>query len=96
MIAKKILLEMLAYYEKKLNEDTCTMEEMNDAIRVLEENMELYGTIGDFSKFYGKSYDAVNGVIKRRMIAKPKKNVTLYKFSIFRKLIPESWREMRS
>lgn len=95
MIVKKSLLEILDYYKKRIEEDTCTMEEMNDALRVLEQNMELHGTISDFAKFYGKTYEAVNGVIKRRMIAKPKKNLTLYNFAIFRKLIPESWREKR-
>ena len=57
--------------------------------------MEIYGTIGDFAEFYGKSKDAVNSVIKRRMVQKPKRNVVLYPFHIFAKLIPDSWRKKR-
>ena len=95
MSVKSTLIEILEYYLQRLKSDSCTMEEMDDALRVLEQNMELHGTIADFAKFYGKSYDAVNGVIKRRMIAKPKKNLTLYSFSIFRRLVPESWHGKR-
>lgn len=90
-----MLVEILEYYLQRLKSDSCTMEEMNDALKVLEQNMELHGTISDFAQFYGKTNEAVSGVIKRRMIAKPKKNLTLYSFSIFRRLVPESWHGKR-
>ena len=93
MDAKKILVEILDYYKYKVDNDLCTMEEIESAKKVLEENMEIHGTIGDFSEFYGKSKDAVNGVIKRNLIAKPIRNVVLYPFHKFRKIIPRSWRK---
>ena len=91
MDAKKLLSEILAYYKDKVDNNLCTMEEMESACKVLEENMEIYGTIGDFARFYGQSKDAVSSVIKRRMIDKPKRNVVLYRFHKFRRLIPEKW-----
>ena len=91
MDAKKLLSEILQYYKDKVDNNLCTMEEMESACKVLEENMEIYGTIGDFARFYGQSKDAVSSVIKRRMIDKPKRNVVLYRFHKFRRLIPEKW-----
>ncbi len=95
MDCKKILIEILKYYEKKVDEDLCTMEEISTVTKILEENMRVYGTLGDLSEFYGKSKDAVSGVIKRNLLAKPKKNMTLYPFHAFQKVIPKSWRKSR-
>ena len=92
MDAKQRLVEILDFWKYKLDHNSCTLEEIESVTRLLEENLELDGTIGDFASFYGKSKDAVNSVIKRRMIQKPKRNVVLYPFRIFQKLIPDSWR----
>lgn len=95
MDCKKILIEILKYYQKKVDEDLCTMEEISAVTKILEENMKVYGTLCDLSEFYGKSKDAVSGVIKRNLLAKPKKNITLYPFHAFQKVIPKSWRKSR-
>ena len=93
MDAKKILSEILSYYQYKIDHNLCTPEELDSATKVLQENMKIYGTIDDFAKFYGKSKDAVSSVIKRRMIEKPKRNVVLYPFHVFQKILPPSWRK---
>lgn len=93
MDGKKILSEILSYYKYKVDNNLCTPEEMDSARKVLQENMKVYGTLDDFASFYGKSKDAVSSVIKRRMIEKPKRNVVLYPFHVFRTLIPDSWRK---
>lgn len=90
---KEEIRTILRYYDKRL--DSCTMQELKATYRMFANNMELDGTIDDFAEFYGKSKDAVNGVIKRKMIQKPQRNVVLYKFHIFRKLIPNSWRKVK-
>lgn len=72
------------------------MAEMEAAKNALENNMEIDGTIDDFAKFYDKSKDAVNSVIKRNLIEKPKRNIVLYPFHAFRKVIPPSWRKSHS
>ena len=93
--AGKKLVETLDFYKYKIQNNLCTMDEMNSAVKVLEENMEIYGTIGDFAEHYGKSKDAVNSVIKNKLIQKPKRNVVLYPFHAFAKIIPDSWRKKR-
>lgn len=89
---KQDLKDILHYYEYKLDSGNCQMSEMKSLSHILMENMEINGTIDDFAQFYKKSKDAVNSVIKRRMITKPKRNVVLYPFHVFQKLIPNSWR----
>jgi hypothetical protein len=69
------------------------MAEMKSLSRMLMENMEIDGTIDDFAQFYGKSKDAVSSQIKRNLLAKPKRNVVLYPFHLFNKVIPKSWRK---
>lgn len=93
MDTNKMLSEILGYYKQRVDRNLCTMAEMNDALKALESNMEIHGTIQDFADYYGKSKDAVNSVIKRNLIAKPKKNITLYPFHAFRKVVPTSWRK---
>ena len=83
--------QILRFYEQRL--DHCTMGEMKAFNHALIEHMEIDGTIDDFAEFYGKSKDAVNSVIKRRMFQKPKRNVVLYPFHAFHKIIPNSWRK---
>lgn len=93
MDAKKELIEILDYYKFKLKRDGCTMEEINSTVRAIEDNMKVHGTLDDFSAFYGRSKTAVSSQIKRNLIDKPKKNVTLYPFHKFRRIVPDSWRE---
>lgn len=85
---KEELRAILRYYDRRL--DGCTLQEAKAASRMLIENMELYGTSDDFAEFYGKTRDAVNGVIKRKMVAKPVRKV-LYPFHKFVKIIPKGW-----
>jgi len=93
MDGKDLLTEILDYYKYKIENNLCTTEEIESASKVLAENMEVYGTIDDFSKFYGKSKDAVNSVIKRSMLEKPKRNVVLYRFRAFQRIVPKNWRK---
>ncbi len=93
MNANKILSEILGYYKYRVDHNLCTMAEMESALKALENNMEIDGTIADFADFYGKSKDAVNSVIKRNLIEKPKRNIVLYPFHAFKKIIPPSWRK---
>ena len=92
MDAKKELLEILDYYKFRV-QNGCTMDEINSTLKMLENHMQIEGTLDNFAEFYGKSKTAVSSQIKRNLIAKPKKNVTLYPFHKFRKIIPESWRK---
>lgn len=92
MDANKLLSEILGFYKYKVDNNLCTMDEMNDAIKALESNMEIHGTISDFARFYGVSESNIRASIARKLFAKPKR-VLLYPFHKFIQIIPESWRK---
>lgn len=92
MDAKQILSEMLAYYKYKVDNDLCTMAEIESAQKALSENMEIYGTIDDLAKFYGTSPGNVRATISRKLIAKPIRRV-FYPFHKFLKIVPAKWRK---
>lgn len=94
MNANKLLSEILDYYKYKVENNLCTMEEMNGALNALEENMEINGTIDDFAKFYDVTPGNVRATISRKLIAKPKRKV-LYPFHKFAKIIPDNWRKKK-
>lgn len=92
MDAKQILSEMLAYYKYKVDNDLCTMAEIESAQKALTENMEIYGTIEDLAKFYGVSPGNVRATISRKLLAKPLRRV-FYPFHKFLKIVPSKWRK---
>lgn len=92
MDANKLLSEILGFYKYKVDNNLCTMDEMNDAIKALESNMEIHGTISDFARFYGVSESNVRASIARKLIEKPKR-VLLYPFHKFVRIIPDRWRK---
>jgi hypothetical protein len=93
MIGDSLLSEILAYYKHKVDNNLCTPEEMASAEKALLENMTVYGTADDFAQFFGKSKDAVNGIIKRNVLEKPRRNVVLHSFQAFIKRVPETWKK---
>lgn len=90
MNVNKFLIETLDYYKQRIENDSCTMEELNSIFNTLMENMEIHGSISDFAKFYGVPENQVRATISRKLIAKPKRKL-LYPFQKFLKIIPESW-----
>ena len=92
MDEKQILSEILAYYKYKVDNDLCTMAEMESAQKALTENMQIYGTIDDFANFYGVSPGNVRATISRKLLAKPIRRV-FYPFHKFLKIVPTKWRK---
>lgn len=90
MDAKDELKEIFRFWEYKLDNNLCTPEEIESAKNAFMDNMEMYGTITDFAKFYGVSEGNVRTAINRKLLAKPKR-VLLYPFHKFRKIVPEKW-----
>lgn len=89
---KEYLIEILEYYIFKLKEDKCSMDEIESVTKAVEQNMEIHGTISDFSRFYGVSESNIRANIARKLFAKPKR-VLLYPFHKFIKIVPENWRK---
>ena len=95
MNAKKELLEILDFYKFKIDNNLCTPEEIESASKMLQENLDMYATVADFSKFFGVSETQVRSAINRKLIDKPKRRV-YYRFLSFLKVAPRSWREKRN
>lgn len=87
----EMLVTTLRFLIKKVKRGDCTREQQKAILDAIDENGNIKGTIEEIADFYGKSKDAVNGVIKRKYIGKPERNVVLYSFSKFRKVAPKSW-----
>lgn len=92
MQGDKLLSEILGFYKYKVDNNLCTPEEIDAASKVLQENMEMYGSIADFAKFYGVSEGNVRSTINRKLFARPKR-IVLYPFQKFLKIVPERWRK---
>ena len=90
-----LVIETLRFWIKQIKHGGCTREQELAILDALGEHSSTKATIDDLASMYGVSKDAVNGVIKRKYVGKPKRNVVLYSFSQFSKLIPSSWRKKR-
>ena len=95
MESKKFLSEVLDYYKYKLDNNLCTMEEIDSVAKTLEKNLEIKGTISDFAKFYGVPENSVRVNINRKMLAKPERKV-FYSFLKFLRIVPEKWSSSRN
>lgn len=89
---KHNLSEILRYIQYKLDNDLCTPEEIESVSRMVQENLELHGTIEDIARFYGVPESKVRNTINRKMIEKPKRRV-YYRFLSFMRIAPEKWRK---
>lgn len=89
------LAEIFEFMAHKLRKGGCTMEEINGAMKAVEEHVPIHAELEDIAEFYGQSKTAVSSQIKRNMYDKPRKNVTLYSFPKILRIIPEKWRKKR-
>lgn len=90
MDAKTYLSEILAYYKHKVDNNLCTMEEIESVSKTIQQNMEIYGTVEDIAKFYDVPETNVRSNINRCIIEKPKRRV-YYRFLSFMKIAPKKW-----
>lgn len=85
------IIEVLDLFKSKMKNGQCTKEQTDAVYRVISENLGIFATADEIADHYGKSRDAVHSVIKNKMFEKPRRNVTLYNFKAFRRIIPSSW-----
>lgn len=86
-----IILDVLDFIKEQYKIGGCNKRQTDILYDAALNIVDAYATSDELAKHFGKSVEAVHGVIKRRMIEKPKKNVTLYSFRAFRKIVPKSW-----
>lgn len=85
------IIEVLDLFKSKLQNKRCTKDQTDAVYRVISENLDIFATAEEIAEHYGKSRDAVHSVIKNKMWEKPRRNVALYNFKAFRRIIPLSW-----
>jgi len=86
-----VILDVLDFITEQYKEGKCTKRQTDVLYDAALNIVDAYATSDELAKHFGKSIEAVHGVIKRRMTVKPKKNITLYSFRAFRKIVPKSW-----
>ena len=86
-----MIIETLQFWIRKLKRGDCTREQKKAFLNAIDSHSDSQATIDELAEFYGKSKDAVNSVIKRNYMGKPRRNVVLYSFSRFRDAAPRSW-----
>ncbi len=91
-VAKKIVLEFLAFIRYKIKNDLLTMQEIESLAKMLEQNLDISGTVEDLAKFYGVSEHQVRNNINRKLLSKPQRRVH-YRVWDFMKIAPGKWRK---
>lgn len=87
MDAKELINLTLEFYRYKINNDLCTMEEIQSVADMLQRNLNVIGTAEDFAKFCDISENHVHQIMSRKVIEKPKRRV-YYRFIPFLKALP--------
>ena len=87
----QLLISTLRFWIKKIKRGDCTREQELAILNAINTQAEVYGTLDELADFYGKSKDDVSSVIKRKYIGKPRRNIVMYSFSKFAKIVPKSW-----
>ena len=90
-----IIIRTLSFWAKR-TKNGCSREEKEAFIQAVSSQYETWATIQEIAEYYGKSKDAVYGVIKRKYIGKPRRNVVMYSLTEFDKIVPKNWRVSNS
>ena len=88
MDAKELVRMTLDFYKYKIENDLCTMEEIESVADMLKRNLNIVGTAEDFAKFCDTSESNVRSIISRKVSDKPKRRV-YYNFIQFIRNVPE-------
>lgn len=90
MDAKETIKQTLDFLKYKVDNDLCTMEELRSVSDLLQNSLNVIGTVEDFAKYCDQSEGNVRTVINRKVIDKPKRRV-FYRFFPFIKSVPSKW-----
>lgn len=93
-VFKNNLSEILGFIKYKVDNNLCTQEEIESVSRMVQENLEVYGTIEDFAKYFGVPEVNVRNTIHRKVFDRPRRKV-YYKFIPFLKAAPDKWKNKK-
>lgn len=94
---KKRLIDLLEFFAKQVEEDECTIDEMESAFKVLTREINARATVKELSDFYGQPEANVRNVLSRNYVPgkdKPVRRVT-YHLGRFISAVPKSWKHLR-
>lgn len=90
MDSKEIVNEVLDFLKYKVNNDTCTPDEIRNLSNILTKELGTIGTIEEMAEFFGVSESNLRAMISRKVTDKPKRRV-YYKFMSILKNVPDKW-----
>ena len=90
MDSKRLVGLTLDYWKYLLENNLCTMEELDSLSKMMQKDLEVMGTVEDFAKFCNQPEQYVRNVISRKVPDKPKRRV-YHRFFPFIKNIPNKW-----
>lgn len=82
MDSKELLKQTLDFYKYKLENNLCTMEDLQSIADLIKKDLDIVGTVEDFAKFCNTSESNIRTIISRHIVEKPKRRV-YYKFQSF-------------
>lgn len=92
MDAKRYLKDLFKFGMQKLDDGTCSPDELRSVADTASKNISSWATIEEIARFYNQTPNNVRVVINRKLIMKPRRKV-LYSFTDFAKIVPESWKK---
>lgn len=91
--AKKRLLDVLEFLARQVEEDECTIDEMESIFKTITKEVNARATVKELSTFFGQSEANVRNVISRNYVSgreKPRRRVT-FRLGNFMDAMPRTW-----
>lgn len=91
---KKRLLDLLAFFASQVENDECTIDEMESVFKVMTREINARATVKELSGFFGQPEANVRNVISRNYVSgkdKPTRRVS-YHLGRFIAAMPASWK----
>ena len=95
MDAKELIQLTLEFYKYKIDNNLCTMEELQSVADMLQRNINIMGTAEDFAKFCDTSESNVRSIINRHVVEKPKRRVYYPFLSFIKNISPKLLKKKR-
>ena len=90
MEPKQEIIEVLKFWIYKLDNNSCTPDEIKQMSDVAAKTLANDATIREFADYFGVSESNVRATIARKVFAKPKRKV-VYPFQALLKVAPSNW-----
>lgn len=90
MEPKQEIKEVFKFWIYKLDNDSCTPEEIKQVSDAVVKTIANDATIREFADYFGVSESNVRATIARKVFAKPKRKV-VYPFQALLKVAPGKW-----